>query len=645
MEKSIDFHWGGFEKPKGWDGLNNAAINSFNSDVINSFVREMFQNSNDARQKDFNGNKKKLLIEIGYKKIQIDDFPEYEGFLKIINTIAGEPENSDHEQFFRQALSDFGKNGLIPVFVYKDFNTEGLIGGDDDARSSFSACVLSEGITVKGDKTAGGSYGIGKNSIYGFSKLRTVLYSSLNIDKEKIFQGLSKLASYRGEGLTFDYRTFFGQGPKLSSIRKFDDLPEKTKILIDRDKEGLTQIAICPIESNNWVRDFTKAILRNYWLLVDDDQLEVKLWIDENNELNISKHNLATLMFEYFNPDDFNPEISNQGNPYDFYDCYKNITPESREVHMLGEMKFYYKELSHKKTNCVAFIRNGMVIFTEPIWGFGSIGYCGVVVCNSENGNGLLRMMEPPTHDKFDPSRLNDRVKDYNENDGAKAIEQVRKLIRECLNKISDKYKKPAEEIPWLNNLLSSIKGIKGNGKGIRTGEESEKETIDRIGTDKKHSLVFNSVNRNILISTKEGEIQGNGGGSTPLPPHPPSPPNPNPGPRPGPKPARRLTTINARIFNSGRQDDTSFYKILLTADKPLSKKTLKLFQVGDSGTAACFEILDITDSYDNNISFEEILNKNKDVIAYKIEDISIPNELTMLLKEPYKSTFKLEEF
>ena len=43
--------WGSHEEKKGWKGLNNAAINSFNSNIINSFIREMFQNSNDARDK------------------------------------------------------------------------------------------------------------------------------------------------------------------------------------------------------------------------------------------------------------------------------------------------------------------------------------------------------------------------------------------------------------------------------------------------------------------------------------------------------------------------------------------------------------------------------------------------------------------
>jgi hypothetical protein len=41
--KKANLIWGSNEEKKGWQGLNNAAINSFNSNIINSFIREMFQ--------------------------------------------------------------------------------------------------------------------------------------------------------------------------------------------------------------------------------------------------------------------------------------------------------------------------------------------------------------------------------------------------------------------------------------------------------------------------------------------------------------------------------------------------------------------------------------------------------------------------
>jgi hypothetical protein len=41
-----------------------------------------------------------------------------------------------------------------------------LSGTDNEDDSTFSGCVLSEGISVGKEKTSGGSYGIGKNAIF-----------------------------------------------------------------------------------------------------------------------------------------------------------------------------------------------------------------------------------------------------------------------------------------------------------------------------------------------------------------------------------------------------------------------------------------------------------------------------------------------
>ncbi len=57
----------------------------------------------------------------------------------------------------------------------------------------------------------------------------------------------------------------------------------------------------------------------------------------------------------------------------------------------------------------VAFLRDGMLI-TEDLAGLKRFGdfkeFVGVVECHSTAGNGLLKNMEPPKHDNFEPDRL-----------------------------------------------------------------------------------------------------------------------------------------------------------------------------------------------------------------------------------------------
>ena len=117
------------------------------------------------------------------------NFPDFQGFIDIFRRIKSAKPNEKHVEFFKNAEKALGTRKEIKLFLYEDFNTPGLSGADDDDNSTFSGCVLSEGISVGKDKTSGGSYGIGKNAIFGFSKLRTVFYSSFNKKNEFIFQG------------------------------------------------------------------------------------------------------------------------------------------------------------------------------------------------------------------------------------------------------------------------------------------------------------------------------------------------------------------------------------------------------------------------------------------------------------------------
>ena len=638
--------WGSVLKEKGWDGLNNAAINSFNSNVINSFVREIIQNSNDARRKDPETKERlPLRIVINYKSVSTSDLLYLNQFKDIFHSISEAPSNKQHEQFFKNGFEAIQDKQKIKLFVYEDFNTTGLSGNDDDPECTFNSCILSEGTSVKPDDSAGGSYGIGKNSIYGFSKVRTVFYSSLNQDGEFIFQGLGKLASYKVENQVFDSRVYFGTGEKLNSIRKLEDLPSTLRELFKRTEYGLSQFALCPIENENWIDEFVKAILRNYWPLLHNDELFVELKEDDQLKQTVTKSDLDNLMMRFFDPKNYAPgDTSQEGNPYDFYSCYLSQAPEQKEIHALEKVSFFYKELEHKNTNRIAYLRNGMVIQTKPVWGFGSIAYCGVFICNSKAGNTFLRMMEPHTHDRFDPSRINDKTDKFTIKDGEKSLKEMDQLIRGCLTSILNKYRKKAEDIPWLNNLLSSLKGFKGNGTGNRTGIKSDKETRERISSELRYNLKFATIEKNKTLTFKTGEIVDIGGGQKGLGPVTPRSKNNPPGPI-GTK-AKKTNKIEfqSRIFRTKIDDRISTYKIILNAEKNFEDISLMLFQIGDSGNTVSFEIVEVITQEKRIINFSEVKNKQNVITAYRLNGLKIPDILEIKLKEPHKSVFKLQE-
>ena len=647
----VNINWSSEITKFGWQGLNDAAINTFNSNVINSFVREMFQNSNDARDKDLpvnpkTGKKPPLHISINYKTLKQEQFPNFTEFIDIFKRIKLAEANKQHVEFFKHGEKAMGMRTAIKFFIYEDFNTTGLSGDDNDPNSTFSSCVRSEGTSVKPDDTAGGSYGIGKNAIFGFSKLRTVFYSSLNNKGDYIFQGLAKLASYNdNEGATHVRRIFCGNGKELKSVRDFNELPEKLQEIFQRTAPGLSQYAACPSDNPYWLEEFTVAILRNYWLLILKGDLTVELKENDELKLKIGEENLENLLFEYFNSNEYetDDEVEPAGNPYEFYKCFVEGKCTERVVDILGKVKFYYKELDNDTTDRVAYLRNGMVVYSQSIHGFSSINYSGVFICDNDDGNRVLRLMEPPTHDSFNPERLDGRSEEYSSSDGKKILNNVKNLIKESLQEIADKYKQPAEDIPWLDDLLSSISGAAGAGTGNRMNVKSEKETPERIGADIKTSIQFKSLQKDSLVNYNLGNEEGTGGGRRG---------GKNSGQKPGPGPNRgeqktKKTKIKSRVFKTGNSkniqgEENWEYSVYLNSETRIPPSDILISQKGDTGNVVSFQLSEVTDIHGGRINFYNETNREGDTTAFRIKAVQIPSELKLYLKEPYKSSFRI---
>jgi hypothetical protein len=659
MTKS-NLGWGAEEITKGWKGLNNAAINSFNSNIINSFVREMFQNSIDARDKTLpkDPTTRKippLRISINYKRIRQSQFPDFNGFVDIFARIKSAELNAQHVEFFKDAAKAMGNRDALMMFVYEDFNTTGLSGSDSDDNSSFSGCVLSEGISIGKEKTSGGSYGIGKNAIFGFSKLRTVFYSSYNRKNEFIFQGIAKLASYIGKDKKkYSDRIFCGSGTELKSIRKIEDLNPELQEMFRRSEPGLSQYAVCPSNDQNWVEEFARAILRNYWMLLEKGELIVELKEANNLQLKIEKSNLEELFKRYFDPETFEPDdnIKPSGNPYEFYSCYKTGKSIETNIDLIGKVRFFYKELENSKTNAIAYLRNDMTVYSQAAHSFSTINYCGVFICDNEDGNAILRDMEPPTHDLFSPERLGNKSEIYSVKDGTNILNGIKKIVRDALQSIADKYKKAAEDILFLDDLLSSITGAAGTGSGNRMNIESEKESIERMGAKLKVSVSMPSLMQNTVVNDDLGNVKGTGGGSG----------GGTGGGRgygnrrtgkggkgggvSGTKESMK-TKIQSRIFRTTQLKDINGvkhfgYKMLLNSEKKMNETDILISQKGDSGNVVSFEISEIKNADGTTLNFSKENNSEGEASSYRLKSVPIPCELILFVNEPYKSSFKI---
>lgn len=135
---------------------------------------------------------------------------------------------------------------------------------------------------------------------------------------------------------------------------------------------------------------------------------------------------------------------------------------------------------------------------------FVSRGYCGVLLCDDEEGNRILRRMEGKTHTEWDPN-LCMTIEDTKL--GKKAIEEMNKFIFNCWKDYRSKHFPESIELRGLNGLSGLIKQVgKKPINRIKPGDPNEieiqSEEIEHKTKSKKIEII--GVRKEGLSSIKE---------------------------------------------------------------------------------------------------------------------------------------------
>ena len=226
---------------RGDNGASNAAILTFNKDVIDSLIKELTQNSIDAKI-----NKNGILkLRVRVLDIQKDKIPNFYQFEKILDSIVKywkDKDKSSHN-VFSNSLNYLQNNTHIKTFVFEDYGTKGLTG--DFEQGSFKSLVFDEGTSSDKGRGSLGGHGIGKNAVFGFSILRSLIYSSINQKKEYKFMGISKLGEYHdSNNKKRSHRIYYGNwksntpvnAEDLTHVEKNDSIPS----VFQREGSGLS---------------------------------------------------------------------------------------------------------------------------------------------------------------------------------------------------------------------------------------------------------------------------------------------------------------------------------------------------------------------------------------------------------------------
>ena len=163
------------------EGPNNAGISAFTSDRAGSLVRELLQNSMDARA----DASKPVNVSFRLENLSADGL-DLDGLRWSLEAaIESEDNDERHQKQFRRGLrvlKDAIQNRAIPALTITDSNTTGAPDANG-RKDKWHSLTKSQGKSEKDAKDAGGSFGIGKHATFAATDLRTVLYSTAYITR------------------------------------------------------------------------------------------------------------------------------------------------------------------------------------------------------------------------------------------------------------------------------------------------------------------------------------------------------------------------------------------------------------------------------------------------------------------------------
>ena len=468
-------------------GLNNAGIETFRGNPIESLAREINQNSLDAARSDIDEP-----VEVHFECYDVPrvQFPFEDKFKNILKACKDYwISNSDAKEFFEKAL-DVVKKEKIRVLKVSDYNTTGLTGSEGNpTNSNWHSLIKSVGSSNK-SSGAGGSFGIGKHAPFACSYLRTVFYGTKDYEGKRAFQGVAKLVTHENNEENLTQGTgYFGivdQNRPIKDFTKLDDWFCRSEIGTDIFIPGFKG-------GEEWETEIIKSVLENFLVAIKEERLVVKV-----GEIIIDSDNLSSLLKQYIEED----------SDYLADKYYKSMLSSDNYIFNeknfedLGAVKLYIlPEKDYPKR--VAMVRStGMKIFDKGHF-HTPLKFAGVMIAEGKELNEFLRSLEPPSHNTWQPDR----------HENPKYAKKIRRKlyswINEMVKSISEKEDVEELDVEGMSQYLPD--DLDDNA----AGEDEDIEDIEK--TTKKIEITRRNRRRNRITSTTAEETavsSANEGGS-----------------------------------------------------------------------------------------------------------------------------------
>ncbi len=383
------------------DRFNDAGIETFAGARFDGLAREIIQNSLDATVDD----DATVTVEFDCIKIAREDFPGRESLLKAMKQCEKESRDEKGKAFFGNAVREL-KKAKIQCLKISDSGTTGLRGDYRERQGQWYAITKARGVSEKGNNaTAGGSFGIGKNAPFAVSSLRTVFYSTLYNDDDvgAVYraQGKSILMSHSMAGDEYTQATgFYGEVEGCLPIE--GDIPD----MLRPKEQGCVVFIPGFVAENQWQYKIMATVVSNFFYAIERKRLEVLIQDEKGDIKTIEKENLSKCFQKV---ESMKINLEQVKNSRHYYQAMQEPT-SSRDGQLghLGHCKMWVA-IDEGLPKQVALLRKTGMLITDEQKGLkrwvGRADFVGVFMCDSDQGNGILREMENPQHNAFEPER------------------------------------------------------------------------------------------------------------------------------------------------------------------------------------------------------------------------------------------------
>ena len=457
-------------------GFNDSSKEFFAADVMDHVVREIIQNSLDAKDRRYPD--RPVVVKLSKIELERDVF-NAEGLAGHVSEAlksTRERKSDRGVRFYKSALKVL-KKARIPVLKVVDENTTGL----DGAR--WDSLVHEEGTTSKDNAAAGGSFGIGKNAPYAASMLGLICYSTRYPNKHRVekFIARCKIVAHQNPKEPREKLQHVGFG----TLEDFDgsnyppvlgaDIHESFRL----DKTGTGIFIMGFKEERGWKEATILSVARNFFAAIHDRKLSVSVEDTEITNETLDEH--------------FGKESKKM-----YYDLYRNSEqPVAVEGGGGKSWKFHLKIATggERMENRVAYVnRHGMLITVDRSFGRNPFSaridmgrYVAVVRAADDATDTMVREMEPPTHESIEYKRIEDPARRKRTAEQLQDIsDKIRAHIRRKLDLETFDQKTELEELSDIIPYVSYPDDDRSRGDDDRAGSH-QNQTIEtrtiRTGT------------------------------------------------------------------------------------------------------------------------------------------------------------------